>query len=192
MTFQLGDLDRSTLESLRRNFSFDEDKPSYEKAFYRHKKCAEVLYEATLFRESYLTYLLALECLLKDIYYLTSAMIFGPDPIKSQAAILVTSKRDGKNKTSLSDHVNAQKFSHSLAVLLQTIKDLFPELDKQDPPRFNALVVATDAKLDWARERYQDPAARTEDWSEKCQKFQKALAAFLTEDLKGLYGEDLQ
>src|SRR5687767_1889333 len=92
MEFKLASLKRDKIREIETNsFFFEEDRPTYDKAFARHFKCAEALLKAELFRESYLTFLLSVECLLKDLFVLLRAHHLGPDPRQSQIMFLFSS-----------------------------------------------------------------------------------------------------
>jgi hypothetical protein len=181
MEFKLAALDRKRIHEIEMNsYFFEDDKPTYDKAFLRHFRCAEALSKAELFRESYLTFLLSVECLLKDLFVLLRAHHLGPDPRQSQVMYLFSSA--SKKEKSLGLLLDAGKFSHDLAALIKATKDFFPELDKQDPPRFASLATAIDPKLDWISERYQAPDDQAV-WKDKCEKIEKAIKDFVKEDL---------
>ncbi len=185
MDFKLANLDRTKIQEIEANFYFfEDDKPTYDKAFVRHFQCAATLFKAELFRESYLTFLLSVECLLKDIFVLLRAHHLGPDPRQSQVMYLFSSA--SKKEKSLGPLLEAGKFSHDLAALIKASKDFFPELDKQNPPRFASLATAIDAKLDWISERYQAPDDQLA-WKDKCEKIETAIKDFVKGDLSGIH-----
>lgn len=190
MELKIRELDRSLLIEVQKNMVFDEDNPTFNKAFERHLKCSDILFNATFFREAYLSYLLSLECLLKDIFVLARAKVYGPDPMKSPAAIILISQKSNQKdigKKDLSNLLKASKFNHDLASLIKLTKELFPEFDKQQPPTFATLVKATKVSLNWTTERYQDPENNKENWQKDCEEMRNALYDFIESDLKSLY-----
>lgn len=191
MTLKLKDLNREALKNAESSYIFDLDQPSYDKAFLKHIQCAQALYKASLFRESYLTYLLALECLLKDIFCLARDKMFGPDPRLSQPILLICSadEKPQERSTKLIDSLKAYHFGHNLPLLNATIKKLFPEIENETG-RFAKLSIAADDKLKMESERYKDPDEfNSAYWEEKTTKIDAALKMFVKSDLNNIYPE---
>jgi hypothetical protein len=93
----LSRLERRTLEPISRGFQ-ENERVSFEKSFLRHVKCANVLFNEKLYRESYLSYLLSVECLLKDLYCFARVAIYGHDIDRSPAGLLLRTKKKNKEE----------------------------------------------------------------------------------------------
>lgn len=102
--------------------------PSFLNAYKDHKKVAECLFKNSMYRNAYLSLLIASECLLKGIFNCIKNEIFGDIKNKKQARIAVEAIIHNKNKNQ--EFLPEKSFGHDLNYLKTTIKDLFEEFER--------------------------------------------------------------
>jgi hypothetical protein len=167
-------------------------KESYLKAYKSHKKVAENLFMGNLYRDSYLSLIIASECLLKGIFNSLKTHIFGTSNNKMQSWIIVESIY----KKQKEDFLPAKEFKHDLRTLKSTIKDLFEEFNRGIYSKIYAQFTdATDDLINWQEERYKDPYYLDKDprkntnWKVKSQELLDALNNLENKALNNLFGE---
>jgi hypothetical protein len=170
--------------------AFEPTDCSYDKAFIRHFHCALALESAGFHREAYLTYLVACECLLKDLYVLARSKLIQRDLAWAE---LLKGSRGAKKKPFDWQSLRADHFGHELPTLVIIIKSLYLELNKplqthlQASIRFQRLAGAIDNQFDWIAARYQDPLTVSRPWDLKCAELNSALVDFVRNDLVSIF-----
>ncbi len=171
----------------------DNPKEAFLKAYKSHKKVAICLFNANLFRDSYLSLIIASECLLKGIFNSLKVYLFGTTEDKKQSRIMVESIY----KKQKEDFLSVKEFKHDLNLLISTIKDLFNEFDKGNySDLFVKFTNAIDAKINWQDERYTDPNYKGKDpkkiidWQTKSKELLEALDKLEEKALANLLGAE--
>ncbi|MGY3805360.1 hypothetical protein ACWNT8_14950 [Pigmentibacter ruber] len=156
----------------------DNPKEAFLKAYKSHKKAAICLFNANLFRDAYLSLIIASECLLKGIFNSLKVYLFGTVDDKKQSRIMIESIY----KKQREEFLSVKEFKHDLILLISTIKDLFSEFDKgKYSDHYVKFTNAIDAKINWQEERYTDPnyygkeTKRIIDWQMKSKELLESL-----------------
>lgn len=158
---------------------------SFLDAYQSHKKVAQCLLENQFYRESYLSMIIASECLLKGIFNCLKNQLFGNQE-KTQARLMIESSLNKKEINFLSEKTI---FGHNLSKLKETIKNLFREFDKGDyVEEYVKFSNAINNNIDCQKERYSASNNKI-DWHKKSNEILSALNNLESKALSHFFGE---
>lgn len=185
----LKQLNRDILNELNQSSLFEEDSPCYDKAFFRNKKCADYLYDGKIFHESYLHYMLCVECLLKDVYSMIRAQVYEKILKDEQASLLLTKTNKVNNLCELlRNELRVSRFSHDIFKVARAVESLFPEIREHNSVALEELLRTVETGSNWPALRYQDlDNYNNYDWKYKCDELKNALSNFIEKHLSHIY-----